>query len=133
MHAVPRSFGARVDLHLWLLQPVLQGIVGVAMATSVLVWATRDVGFLPTNWVMVVVFYLLGFTGVILGCIARCGRGPWSWVRGWLIANVYAAYTWLLWPVLARANFRQLVRRGNWVKTPREALQPEPEEALVSR
>jgi cellulose synthase/poly-beta-1,6-N-acetylglucosamine synthase-like glycosyltransferase len=133
MHAVPRSFGARVDLHLWLLQPVLQGIVGVAMATSVLVWATRDVGFLPTNWVMVVVFYLLGFTGVILGCIARSGRGPWSWVRGWLIANVYAAYTWLLWPVLARATFRQLVRRGNWVKTPREALQAEPEEAVVSR
>jgi hypothetical protein len=71
---------------------------------------------------MVVVFYLLGFTGVILGCIARCGRGPLNWVRGWLIANVYAAYTWLLWPVLLRATFRQVVRRGNWVKTPREAL-----------
>lgn len=122
MHSVPRSFGARVDLHLWLLQPVLQGIVGVAMASSVVVWATRDIGFLPGNWVMVVVFYLLGFTGVILGCIARCGRGPLNWVRGWLIANVYAAYTWLLWPVLLRATFRQVVRRGNWVKTPRETL-----------
>ena len=133
MHAVPRSFGARVDLHLWLLQPVLQGIVGVAMATSVLVWATRDIGFLPTNWVMVLVFYLLGFTGVILGCVARCGRGPWNWLRGWLLANVYAAYTWLLWPVLARATFRQAVRRGNWVKTPREELQPESEDALLSR
>ncbi len=122
MHSVPRSFGARVDLHLWLLQPVLQGIVGVAMVSSVVVWATRDIGFLPSNWAMVVVFYLLGFTGVILGCIARCGRGPLNWVRGWLIANVYAAYTWLLWPVLLRATFRQVVRRGNWVKTPREAL-----------
>ena len=123
--SVPRSFGAKVDLVLWLLQPVLQGIVGLAMVTSVVVWATRDIGFLPGNWVMVFVFYLLGFTGVVLGCVARCGRGPINWLRGWLLATAYAAYTWLLWPVLARATFRQLRGRANWVKTPREELATE--------
>lgn len=122
VHRVPRSLGARFDLYMWLLQPVLQGIVGIAMATSVVVWATRDVGFLPSNWFMIVVFYLLGFTGVTLGCVARSGKGPINWIRGWLLATVYAAYSWLLWPVLARATFRQVFRRGNWVKTPREEL-----------
>jgi cellulose synthase/poly-beta-1,6-N-acetylglucosamine synthase-like glycosyltransferase len=133
MHSVPRSFAAKLDLHLWLLQPVLQGIVGVAMVSSVVVWATRDVGFLPSNWVMVLVFYLLGFTGVILGCIARCGKGPLNWMRGWLIANVYAAYSWLLWPVLARATARELFRRGSWAKTPREQLPERTEGAPLTR
>ena len=36
---------------------------------------------------------------------------------------VYAAYSWLIWPVLARAAARQLVRRSDWAKTAREPIE----------
>ena len=49
-------------------------------------------------------FFLLGYGGILLGCLARGAR---TGVRGILlsvlIVPVYAAYSWLLWPVLARA------------------------------
>ena len=35
---------------------------------------------------------------------------------------VYAAYAWIIWPVLARATARQLTRRSDWAKTAREPI-----------
>ena len=39
-----------------------------------------------------------------------------------LVVPVYAAYSWLIWPVLTRAAARQLVRRRDWAKTAREPI-----------
>jgi hypothetical protein len=74
-------------------------------------------------WWQLVFFYLLGFGGTIMGCVARgAGRGLPGILRGVLVAQVYAFYSWLLWPVLLRAAVRQLARRRDWAKTQREAL-----------
>ena len=54
--------------------------------------------------------------------ISRVGNNPLGWLRGCLVANVYAFYTWLLWPVLVRAAARQLAHRRDWAKTAREPL-----------
>jgi hypothetical protein len=43
-------------------------------------------------------------------------------VRGILLAPVYAACMWLLWPVLARAIARQFTHRSDWAKTAGEPL-----------
>ena len=34
------------------------------------------------------------------------------------IIPVYAAYTWLIWPVLVRAALRQLLGRKGWARPP---------------
>jgi hypothetical protein len=58
-----------------------------------------------------------------MGCIAaRVHRGPFGWLRGFAIAQVYTPYSWFLWPVLLRATVRQLTARGEWAKTEREPL-----------
>ena len=71
-----------------------------------------------------VFFYLLGFGGVVLGCVARgAPRGfRWASCGGLLVAQVYAFYSWLLWPVLVRATLRQLTDRRGWAKTERERV-----------
>ncbi len=58
-----------------------------------------------------------------MGCIARgASYGPLGIVRGIFLAPIYAAYTWLLWPVSPRAAARQLTHRSDWAKTAREPI-----------
>ena len=45
-------------------------------------------------------------------------------VRSVLLGPVYAVYTWLLFPVLARALLRQIGARREWSRTDRVALEP---------
>ena len=75
------------------------------------------------DWWVLIFFFLLGYGGVLMGCIARGAQwGFFGILRGILLAPIYAAYTWLLWPVLARAAARQLTHRSDWAKTAREPL-----------
>jgi 1,2-diacylglycerol 3-beta-glucosyltransferase len=68
---------------------------------------------------------VLGFGGVVLGCVARgAQRGVGGILLSLLIVPVYAAYSWLIWPVLFRAGARQLTGRRDWAKTTREAVGP---------
>ena len=60
---------------------------------------------------------------MIFGCIAaRAQQGVRGVLKGLLIAQPYAFYSWLLWPVLVRSVFRQLTERRDWTKTEREPL-----------
>lgn len=122
------ALAPRIELLAYLLMPVWQGIIGLSFVVAVAL-AILDVAPFwadgPT-WVLLV-FYLLAFGGSVVGCIAaRRGNGVRGWVTGFLIGNVYALYTWLLWPVLVRSVVRQLVRRHEWTKTEREPLEPAP-------
>jgi cellulose synthase/poly-beta-1,6-N-acetylglucosamine synthase-like glycosyltransferase len=115
---------ARLDLLSYLLMPLWQTIVGASLIVALVLAVT---GVTPlwadTEWWQIVFFYLLGFGGVMLGCIARgAGNGVRGVVTGIVIAHVYAFYTWLLWPVLVRATARQLTDRRGWAKTEREQL-----------
>ena len=114
----------RLDLVAYLLQPVIQAVVGVAFALSI-VFAIFDVANFwdDSGWIQLLFFFLLGYGGVTLGCIARgAGRGSAGIAISLLIIPVYAAYSWLIWPVLARAATRQLTRRTDWAKTAREPI-----------
>ena len=67
---------------------------------------------------------MLGFGGVIMGCVAaRAAQGWRHALMGLLIAQVYAFYTWLIWPVLLRSIFRQITDRRTWSKTDREPIE----------
>lgn len=126
--AVARApFGriARAELLLHLGLPFLQGMIGIVLICALVLAATGAApwwGDGPT-WYLAVV-YLLAFGGTVLGCVAaRRDDGIRGRLAGFLIGHVYAFYSWLLWPVLLGATFRQLRRRRDWSKTAREPLE----------
>ena len=124
MAKLDRPWPVRLDQIGYLLQPVFQALVGIAFAVSI-VFAVFGVASFwgDDDWWMLAAFFLLGYGGVVLGCVARgAGTGAGGFIRSLLVVPVYAAYSWLIWPVLARATARQLTRRSTWAKTAREPI-----------
>jgi 1,2-diacylglycerol 3-beta-glucosyltransferase len=121
-----RSLLVRCDLVAYLLQPALQAVVGVAFVAAIVFAIVGVANFWgDDDWWVLVVFFILGFGGITLGCIARgAEHGVRGIVRGVLLMPLAAAYSWLLWPVLVRAAVRQAIGRGSWAKTAREPLEP---------
>ncbi len=116
----------RIELLAYLLMPLWQGLVGIALVIALALALTGATPFWDggPRWQLLLI-YLLTFAGTILGCIAaRAAEGPLGWIRGALVAHVYAFYSWLLWPVLVRSALRQLTERRDWVKTEREVIEP---------
>ncbi len=115
---------ARLDLAAYLLMPFFQGLVGAALVAAIVLAATGEASFWAGGPVWMLVFiYLLGFGGTILGCIAaRTASGSGGALAGIATAQVYAFYSWLLWPVLLRSSVRQLTVQRDWAKTEREPL-----------
>ncbi|MGB0112227.1 MAG: glycosyltransferase family 2 protein, partial [Ilumatobacteraceae bacterium] len=123
-YAVSRR--ARFDLTWGLLQPVAAAIVGFGVFAALLAFVTEGVPIVPGSVLVVLLFFVFGFGGVVLGVTARSGRGPRAWIRGLVVGIAYSAYTWLLWPVLIRATWRQIRAKGTWAKTEREAIDSAP-------
>lgn len=124
----PLGRPARVEQVAYLCMPLWQGLIGAAFVTAVVLAALGVAPFWDgvPGWLLAA-FYLLAFGGAILGCIASRRRdGPIGWAVGLLVGNVYALYTWFLWPVLLRSAARQLTQRHDWAKTRREPLESEP-------
>jgi cellulose synthase/poly-beta-1,6-N-acetylglucosamine synthase-like glycosyltransferase len=124
MARAPRPILVRVDQIAYLLQPAFQALVGVAFVASIFL-AIFDVAdyWAGGRWWVLLFFFLLGYGGILLGCLARGARtGARGILLGVLIVPVYAAYSWLLWPVLARAVIRQVTGRRAWTKTAREQV-----------
>jgi 1,2-diacylglycerol 3-beta-glucosyltransferase len=116
---------ARLELLAYLLMPLWQTVVGLGLLATILLAVTGEVPLVGEDasigWLLF--FYLLGFGGVLLGCVARgAARGPGGVLTGLLVAQVYAFYSWLLWPVLLRSATRQITDRRGWAKTEREAV-----------
>lgn len=122
----PRPLIARLECALYILMPVWQSIIGVAMLTALYLLITGQANVYDTDaWQQILFFYVLGFGGVIMGCIAAgAARGRKGYVTGFFIAQIYAFYTWLIWPVLLRSTWRQLTDQRTWSKTEREQLDP---------
>jgi 1,2-diacylglycerol 3-beta-glucosyltransferase len=114
----------RADLIAYLLQPVIQALVGVAFAVSIFLFIFDHTAFWGTTaWIELAFFFVLGFGGVALGLVARGARkGAASIAFNLLIIPAYAAYSWTIWPVLTRATARQVTRRTGWAKTTREPI-----------
>jgi cellulose synthase/poly-beta-1,6-N-acetylglucosamine synthase-like glycosyltransferase len=115
------SLLARADQLAYLLLPMIQGLIGLAVLVSIVLLITGETPLWDDDvWWHLAFLYVLGFGGVMLGCIARgAAHGFWAALRGILVAQVYAFYSWLLWPVLIRATARQLTERRGWAKTER--------------
>lgn len=121
----PRSIIARFETMLYILMPVWQSIIGISMLVALYLLITGQAGIYDSNAIyQIAFFYILGFGGVIMGCIAAGAPRGWKgYFTGFFIAQVYAFYTWIIWPVLLRSTFRQLTDQRSWAKTDREALE----------
>jgi cellulose synthase/poly-beta-1,6-N-acetylglucosamine synthase-like glycosyltransferase len=122
IYRAPFPFLVRAEVLLNLWMPILQGMVGIPLAVAVVLAVTgvaRVWGDGPT-WYLVVM-YVLMFGSTMLGCVAAM-RDHGGRLVGFVVAHGYAFYTWLLWPVLARALARQLSKRRDWAKTSREPI-----------
>ncbi|MGH2907380.1 MAG: glycosyltransferase family 2 protein, partial [Solirubrobacterales bacterium] len=120
----PRPLIARIEARAYLLMPFWQSIIGIAMLVSLylLISGTAPI-WNGDTLATLAFFYVLGFGGTVMGCVAaRAAQGPLGILRGILIGQVYAFYSWIIWPVLTRSVFRQLTDRRTWAKTEREAL-----------
>lgn len=114
----------RIELLLYLLTPILQGIVGTGLIAAFVLAISGTAVISGSFWWLAFV-YLLGFGGTMFGCVAAKMEAHFTFaglVKGLLTAQVYAFYSWLLWPVLMRSTFRQLASRDSWAKTAREEI-----------
>ncbi len=115
---------ARFELVVYLLMPILQGIVGLSLLVAV-VLALGGTSIVSGSFWWLLFIYVLGFGGTVMGCLsARFSTEPdlAGLGKGLLSAQVYAFYSWLLWPVLLRSTARQTIGRDGWVKTAREKI-----------
>lgn len=120
---------AKIDLTWGLLQPPLQGLVGVATIVALCCAFFLGTPFISPNdqyeWLWLVFLFFLAFGGTALGCMTLGrGHGVTGYLKGLCIAIPYAFYSWLLWPVLVRATWRQLRGATGWDKTAREPMDP---------
>lgn len=114
---------ARFDANYWLLQPVVQFIIGVSTLTALVlaVFFTKDV--LPDPAVSVfVVMGVLAFGGTTVGVLRAWVASGGRWATGVLIVPVYTLYIWSLAGIYPVATWRQLRRQTAWAKTAREAI-----------
>ncbi len=118
------SLLARFDLLAYLLMPLWQSVIGLTLIIAAVLAITGQAAvFGDAGFLQFLFFYALGFGGTMLGCIAaRRGQGAPGVVLGIFTAQLYAFYSWLLWPVLVRSTARQLGERRSWAKTEREEL-----------
>lgn len=120
----------KVDLLWAVLQPPLQAFIGFSTILALyaaIVWGTPFV--VPNSqwlWLWLAFLFFLGFGGTAIGCISiGRGHGLLGYLRGLLIAIPYAFYSWILWPVIVRAFWRQLRGATGWAKTAREPMEAE--------
>lgn len=121
---------AKLDLMWAVLQPPLQAFIGFATILALYAAIAWNTPFVVPNsqwmWIWLAFLFFLGFGGTAIGCISiGRGRGFSGYLRGLLIAIPYAFYSWLLWPVIVRAFWRQLRGSTGWAKTAREPMEPE--------
>ena len=122
----PIALVPRVEQLAYLLMPIWQALVGLALIVAIVLCGHRRDAVLgrtaPAGSSSSSTCSAFG--GVVLGCVA--GRAARRAARrgciGFLVAHLYALYTWLLWPVLVRSTARQLTERSDWAKTEREPL-----------
>src|SRR4029077_15884368 len=95
----PFPTASRVELLAYLMMPIWQGVVGVALVSAFMLAALGIAPFwggAPT-WQLLLV-YLLAFGGTVLGCVAaKRDDGLHGWVFGVLIRPLSEHSPWPIW------------------------------------
>ncbi len=82
MARLERPWLVRLDLIGYLLMPAIQAYIGVAFVTSIFLAIFNVADFWGEGgWWQLLFFFVLGYGGVTLGCIARGARNGAGWDR----------------------------------------------------
>jgi 1,2-diacylglycerol 3-beta-glucosyltransferase len=114
----------RLDVAISLLLPVLQIIVGLALALALVLSIFFGVAYLPWGNPWLVVFFIqlsVGPTFLGVMVVAR-GHGLAGLPRALGMAIPYLFYTWIMWPVVGIGVWKQVRGNATWAKTEREAV-----------
>ncbi len=118
-----RPLAVRVDLVASILMPVLIGLLAVQFVASLVLVVLGATGVRNLDALDLVVLYVLAFGPVLVGCVARGSLyGARGILLGILIAQVFAFYIYLIWPIYLRAAIRYVLGRESWQKTSREPI-----------
>jgi len=126
----PVPFLARVDALYWLLQPLVQALIGISLMCAVILLTIHpDYFSLHLHITPLIAFLLMAFGGTFIAVIrAQTVGGKKNILTGILLIFPYSLYCWTLLPIYFVAFYRQLRRKQDWVKTDREAITaPEPD------
>lgn len=125
---------AKGDLLFSLAMPLMQIVVGVSSLIAIGL-AVLGVSLVPDSrygWVLIVAVLVLAFGGTFVGLIARArGTGLVGVLLALVLTVPYALYAWLMWPVLLRAVWRQVIGASSWAKTAREPLEDPADREVV--
>jgi 1,2-diacylglycerol 3-beta-glucosyltransferase len=115
---------ARAEEIAYLLMPLWQAVIGCAVVCAGVLAAVGDSAVI-SGPEQVPYLYAIGFGNTVLGCLlSRPKYSLRTPLATFALAHVYALYTWLLFPALARAAIRQLRADDDWNRTDRVPLQP---------
>lgn len=113
---------ARVGMWFYLLTPVIQTVIGVGLATAVVLAVVTDLPLWGTSWQIAVFFLSLSFLSGAIGLLSTA-RGLGAKSLAVVLLVPYVIYSWLIFPVVIRALLRVLMGRSSWAKTAREPLE----------
>lgn len=118
------GFVPKWDQFWYLVMPAIQAWVGLSVALSVVFLATGISRVPLTVFILVIAYIFTAAPGVIGVLLARRRSGIGPFLVGLLLAHLYLFYSWLIYPVVYRALFRQIIGSKTWAKTKREAIEP---------
>ncbi len=120
---------AKLDQFWYLLTPLVQAWLGMVLVMSLAFLALRVV---EPRWsiLFAIILYMFAAIPSIVGVLfTRRRRGLKGFLVNVLFAHVYLMYSWIIYPVVYRALFRQLTGARAWAKTAREQIAPDEEAA----
>ncbi|WP_052366787.1 glycosyltransferase family 2 protein [Paraoerskovia marina] len=112
---------ARADALFYLLIPVIQSLMAVGMLLALWLGAVEGVAIIPRELPVMVGLLVAGLGPVTLGVLGRGGSFK-AFLRSILAFVPYLLYAFVMYPVVWRALFRQLMGRSSWAKTAREPV-----------
>jgi cellulose synthase/poly-beta-1,6-N-acetylglucosamine synthase-like glycosyltransferase len=120
-------FSAKLDQFWYLLTPLVQAWLGMVLVMSLAFLALRVV---EPRWsiLFAIILYMFAAMPSMVGVLfTRRRRGLKGFLVNVLFAHVYLMYSWIIYPVVYRALFRQLTGARTWAKTAREQIAPDEE------
>jgi cellulose synthase/poly-beta-1,6-N-acetylglucosamine synthase-like glycosyltransferase len=116
--------GARLDGAYWLLQPIVQSVIGFTTLTAAALVVLYP-RLIEPGWGVITFLALLvlGFGGTAIGVFrAETIAGHGRPLRALVLVPPYVVYCWSLLPIYVVAWYRQALRRDDWAKTARESI-----------
>ncbi len=122
------SLRAKTDQFWYLLTPLIQAWLGFVLVLS-LVFLALGIVEPHWSWILIIVLYMFAAMPSIIGVLFTHRRRGF---KGFLVnigfAHLYLVYSWMIYPVVYRALFRQLTGARNWAKTAREQIKSDESE-----